>query len=441
MRSIVVQTSDDNTRVTDPEQERLSSDQELPEEHGVACGRWSCSDEETARNGLGGIAAKPSIRSIVAVGLGALVLVACATVALTGSPSSNADDKPMTLRMLLESPEVHDVSAKNIMKVQTRMLGQSGPSDGIHRAVAEKFMGVSHAIKDVDPDFAHQLDTVTIQKKHHDAVVHMLRYLSDARVESIGIEVAHAIRDSKSEDPEVVKLHIARKLMPLKEELSGLHKEMFPAEVRELMTRNDDGLKELLQPDRMRALKTFDDKWSERLASSPQKEAALVHARQLHFLDATTTKAPLAVALDVVGIIGAIAQEVSVLLRMIKPLTKILPGSKDINLNPVATSAIGAVDAVFNTVSCELDAVQDDDNPLEMATCPMMSGSAAFDMMRSLFTTLNLLGDNKPGNGAQGEHAGAVNSTLAAAAASNHVTCVFYGNCGDTTTTTAAVFR
>jgi len=379
-------------------------------------------------------------RSTAAVVIGALALVACGVVAVVGSRSQNLhrDNQVLSLRMLLESPAVHEVATHNIVKVQRRMMGSSLPKSDMHKIVKEQFAKIGAKIQQGSPE---ALDSTTISKTHHDAVVHMLRYLSDAQMQSIGLETAHAIRDAGSEDPEILKQHIVHKLAPQTGELRALHSAVFPPEVREMMRHGDhnDAFKELFEPKRLRLLKSFDDRWDQLLSTHAEKDDENVeHARQLRFLDQTTTKAPLAVALDVIGIVGAVAQEVSVLLRMIKPLTKILPGSSDINLSPTATSAIGLVDALFNTISCELDAVQDDDNPIELASCPLMSGSAAFDMLRAVFAHSGLLGDNNAANGVQGEHGGPTNAALAAAAAGDPVKCVFYGNCGDTTTTTTA---
>jgi hypothetical protein len=380
-------------------------------------------------------------RSTAAVIIGALALVACGVFAVVGSRSQNLhrDNQVFSLRMLLESPAVHEVATHNIVKVQRRMTGSSLPKSDMHKIVKEQFAKIGAKIQQGSPK---ALDSTTISKTHHDAVVHMMRYLSDAQVQSIGLETAHAIRDAGSEDPEILKQHIVHKLAPQQRELKALHSAVFPPEVRDIFSKHNDrndAFKELFEPKRLRLLKSFDDRWDQVLSTQAEKDDDKVeHARQLRFLDQTTTRAPLAVALDVMGIVGAVAQEVSVLLRMIKPLTKILPGSSDINLSPTATSAIGLVDALFNTISCELDAVQDDDNPIELASCPLMSGSAAFDMLRGVFAHTGLLGDNNAANGVQGEHGGPTNAALAAAAAGDPVKCVFYGNCGDTTTTTTA---
>jgi hypothetical protein len=387
----------------------------------------------------------PRRRATAAV-LGAIALVACVVVAFSGVRETSESEQHITLRNLLESPDVHNVAANNIIKVQRRMTGVSDDAADVHKVVSLHFGKITRSLQDSIPGFSQTLDTASIKKTHHDAVVHAMRYLSDSRLQSIGLDMAHAVRDAKTDDHDTLKSHIVAALAPRKAEMTAMQQEMFPAEVRKLYDEQNTnvGFEDMLQPQKLRVMRSFDNSWDARITSHDEDG----EARKLSFLDQTTTKAPLATALDVIGILGAVAQEVSVILRMIKPLTKIMPadGSHDLGISPMATTIIGFIDALFNTISCELDAAQDDDNPIEMVTCPLMSGSAAFDMMRLPLTHMGLLGDNVDPNGTprgqrdptwtQGEHSGPVNVTAAELAAGDSVLCIPYGNCGDTTSTT-----
>jgi len=93
---------------------------------------------------------------------------------------------------------------------------------------------------------------------------------------------------------------------------------------------------------------------------------------------------------------------------MMRPLAKMV--GEDLNVDPRITSGLGAANYVTELATCELDAVQDAFNPVEMGACPVEYGSEAMDACRELFTLTGIMGDNNPTNGVQGNHNG-MNST------------------------------
>merc|ERR1712228_295361 len=90
------------------------------------------------------------------------------------------------------------------------------------------------------------------------------------------------------------------------------------------------------------------------------------------------------------------------MLRILRPCAKMF--GNDVNVPPMVTSAIGAATFAIGVADCEVNAMIDGDNPVEMAGCPMEFGSEGMDAMREVFTLTGLLGDNNPANGKQGNH-------------------------------------
>jgi len=288
--------------------------------------------------------------------------------------------------------------------------------------MGEHFLKASEEVSRYNPEAAQ----VPISAEEKDSILRMLRYTSDARVQTIGVNVAHAIRDAGTDDHEVLKRHIAHKLAPRMAEMMRLHHEIFPAPMRKLLSASGDDFEHVFSPKMIQLLKTMDDSWDDRLASNDKKNAARLLQAATTGGWGQATPAPAAAAptevgtlasgiggdstIDAVdkaeegiGIVAGVAEEVPVILRIIKPVTKMF--GKDINLPPQATTAIGAVDAVTSIASCETKAGEDG-NPIEAVGCIASAGSAGMDSLRYLFTLAGLLGDNNPANGEQGNHNG-----------------------------------
>lgn len=344
---------------------------------------------------------------------GAAALVACGVLAVVSTfPGEDA----LTLRKLLSHPDVHDVVTSNIVKG-----GSAEKTGAIRQLVEQHFNQAGDDVTRSDPETANA--PITSDQKA--AVLHMMRYISDPRVQSIGVNVAHAIRDSGSEDPEVLRLQIAHKLAPRFAEMKRLHSEAFPARMRASLGMKGGDFEHVLSPNMIRILKTMDDSWDARFspkehdvtarlllastaggwgaaAAAPAGATAAAPAGTMASgIGGDTTINGIDKAEEGLGISAAVVEEVSCLLRILKPTLKMF--GKDAGLPPQATSAIGAVDALLSIASCETKAAEDS-NPLEGAGCVASAGSAGMDSLREVFTLVGLLGDNNPANGVQGNH-------------------------------------
>jgi len=354
-------------------------------------------------------------RCVYAAAIGMLALTVCiAHVEMVGPKSADI----VTGRMLLEDPELHGVVAGNILKVGQRH-GLLGPDhhEEVLSQVAEGFGSIVSK-----PGNAELLGLMEFTEAEKAALLHMLGYLSDPRLQGIGLDVAHAVRDSSSDDPEAIKRSIAERLRPRLAEMSRLHQEAIPAVLRKF-TDEGHGWKAILDPERRRISKSFNDAWDVRIFSaegggavlSSVEEASRNHVnsksgdivKRLGF--AEDTEKPRALKeLDLVranqafGITTAVLEEARALLDILRSTSKMWKG-KDLNMNPLLTSTIGGMDAIVGLVSCELDAALDHSS-LQAMTCLLQEGTQGMDALREFFALVGLLGDNRPGNGRQGNH-------------------------------------
>jgi hypothetical protein len=202
-------------------------------------------------------------------------------------------------------------------------------------------------------------------------------------------------------------------------EYMELHREMYPdgSPLRQ-MGEQGDGLSDLLTPKRIELMKSASDDWDIHF-EAPEQERDLLSTRKLQGYasligggggasagagDALTTAAPMGMAEMGLAIPTAVLSEATCLLRMMRPLSKLV--GEDLNVPPTVTTGLGAANYVTEIATCEMDAANDDFNPLEMASCPAEYGSEAMDACRDLFTVTGLMGDNNPTNGVQGNHNG-----------------------------------
>lgn len=215
-----------------------------------------------------------------------------------------------------------------------------------------------------------------------------------------------------------------------------LYYEVIPDPMRRLLGHGG-GFEHLLTPERVRRMRTVDNGWKSylsknRLAASQRithdvgkstrrlasSEGAWnlgglgtvggsliqVPSQDSDGASSPPAEGPVLRAEEAVGIVGAVAEEADMLLRIIRPLCKMF--QHDLNVPPMVTSGIGAVDFILETVTCELNAYIDRLNPVEVVGCPLEFGSQGFDALREVFALTGILGDNDPTNGKQGNHNG-----------------------------------
>jgi len=387
----------------------------------------------------------------VAKVIGAFALVGCAAVAV--ATMAMRPSGTTTARQLLDDPDLHHVMANNIITVGDKMTASGvGDPAAVHKTVAETMKKYAANLSPADQRAL--LDTpITAEEKK--ALLHVHSYLSDSRAHSLGLKIAHAVRDAHSDDPEVLKNHIARSLAPHMQQMRLLRDEMFPVGSPLRATVADGrgrGFERLLSKKRIALMKSVDDAWDMHFDSAlPLQDSSAAAQRSLQtdwtaavtstgspLVDPAAVAAAVSAAADAnaggfnpvtdpvssdtdntngyssaeykklstakgaVGVAGAVAQEADAVLGMCRAMSKVF--GKDLNVNPAVTTGIGMGAYATELGACELDAFADGANPLEVVGCPMEFGSELTDGMREMMTLTGILGDNNPANGCQGNH-------------------------------------
>jgi hypothetical protein len=369
-----------------------------------------------------------TVRRVAGVGLGLIALVACAALALVSAATMTDKKDELSIRELLEHADVHESAANNIMKIHQEWFGQPPSVWQVRRLTEQTFRNASQVLANKDPETANQ--KVSLGEKA--AVVRALSYLSDRRVQKLGYDVAKAVKVAAKQypdrlnDPAKLKKHIAQTLGEKKlGEIRLLRDEIFPDELAKKYAKGG-GFEHLLNPKRIQFMSNIDDKWEEqfKLLSSEDTSAqerrmqgysggwgapagqtgAAGYSSAAGFAVQTTTDHNLGTSEAVLGILGAAAEEANALVRIIRPMGKVM--GNDLNVDPLATSGIGAAAFVLEAADCEINAAMDQFNPIEMAGCPLEYGSEGFDACREFLAMAGILGDNNPKNGEQGNHNG-----------------------------------
>lgn len=338
---------------------------------------------------------------VAAVVFGVGALVACGFMAFVASGTTTRGGGDMTARMLLDSPEVHAVATRNLVKIGRQTLGGEIREEMVRSRVADNFKAIGRMMDAQLPDVSRVLKSVPLTEEQTHAVLHMAGYLSDPRLQQIGLDVAHAIRDADTHDPAVLKLRIAERLGSRRAELRQLYREVIPASQRTVFTGAGRGLNELLEPSRVKLLKSFSDGWNARFSRTSQRSTDVGLARMLGMVPTAepTTEEKLRTSEQVISSIGAASEEATAILRIIQPICELF--GKTLDVPALVTSVLGALDFVLEVTACSLGAAADH-NPISSISCPILSSSAAFDAMREVFTLLGLLDDGNTKNGITG---------------------------------------
>merc|ERR1719356_1306157 len=184
-------------------------------------------------------------------------------MALFAVAPSKADGNQITAMELFDSPRIHDVATKNILTIGEHlvgkgMLGHRGP---MRRLVESGFKNASLHLRKFHPVAAKAFDSTPLTGDHEDAIAHVMGYVSDERMTKLGLKIAHAVRDAKSSDPDVIKYHVARTLFHHMGELIHLNREMYPkgSPLRSLSKGGD--LKYSLDKRTINLLKSANEDW------------------------------------------------------------------------------------------------------------------------------------------------------------------------------------
>lgn len=325
-------------------------------------------------------------------------------MALTGYAATHVDSIPVpggtaleevvhfadtiSARMLFESPELAATGAEQLMTAGQSHGGLTDQDRALVHAVTKHGFGnISLKLQHDNPELAQKLDSVRLSPQQRDAVLGVVRHMSDNRVQSIGVELATILREfmNTTSDRDGVKVRILESLRPKLTELRRLRDEVVPEALRGQNT-NSNGLRLSLNPDRMRVVKTFTGGWkfeysmstparlgSEGVASVVERRRRLRGAGARELQEQEDERKRFAIA-------GGVVEQARVVLDLFKEILG--KGGDQVEVPSWVTSLDGHKAPFFSDlVGCVMSGFGDLPH---MISCPMKFASAGIDVFASI---------------------------------------------------------
>mmetsp|Transcript_125091 Transcript_125091/g.324948 ORF Transcript_125091/g.324948 Transcript_125091/m.324948 type:complete len:403 (-) Transcript_125091:257-1465(-) len=289
----------------------------------------------------------------------------------------------ISARMLLESPELAAIGADQLMAAGQRHGGLTHADRSmVHTVTKYGFGNISRSLHVRNPELAQQLDSVRLSPQQRDAVLGVVRHMSDLRVQNIGVQIATVLREfmNTTEDRDGVKVRILKTLNPKLTEIRRLRDEVLPEALRGSGSApGSHGLRVTLNPERMRIVKTFTDGWKlEYSMSAPARLSQQTQRRRLRGgADAATHE-------DDQGkrfaIAGGVVEQARVVLVLFKEILG--KGGQNFEVPSWVTSLDGhKAPFISDLIMCVHDSFGD---LAHMIGCPMKFASAGLDVFSSI---------------------------------------------------------
>jgi len=190
---------------------------------------------------------------VAAAGLAIGALAACALMVAVGSPHSATSRahaspraQPVTVRQLLEGPELTDAVTDNFMSLGHAYLS-SAQRGSVRAAVADNLANISSSLRARLPADHAQLNLIQLSQEQQDSVLRVVRHYSDPRVLRLGDDIAEVVDEARAEggDKRTVHRRLLAKLRPRLRELQELSEEMVPGSSVHLNLDEDDEIEDL----------------------------------------------------------------------------------------------------------------------------------------------------------------------------------------------------
>jgi hypothetical protein len=263
------------------------------------------------------------------------------------------------LRSLFADPDVQAISAANVMKVGAGVL--EAEDEGFVRDVmAQVFGEVSSILQSRAAPVALALDSIDLETEEKDALLVHLALLSDEEVRGFGLEVARAMRESPSEEPDDLRNHIQQRLVPRLRDLDAFSEKVVPGRLLTLWGRGREWTM-TLDPGNIQSMDSVSGKFVNDFR--PEKRMEMKQK-----MEAVRDAA----------------------LEMAKSLLDFLLLCVS-DMGPEWSTDVGDTMAVAGdgplSWPCELDADGDTDDDFDKGLiCPLKMGAQGLDAMRALMT-------------------------------------------------------
>jgi len=273
---------------------------------------------------------------------------------------------------LFHNPEVHRIVSENINQSS---VGYLHPSDRhmLNHLVVEGMVNISRHLRFAAPELAQELDMLQLNQELRDAVLSYIRIVGDSRVQSIGGDVAVALRSFAAKGREELISRIDLELFPHLEEIQKLRLELMPTALLELWRPAHEWALTLDAP-RLHAMKAA-------------RDGKINFARDAIVLQELQDNAKgKSYNAKVVAILGGVLEQAQALLNAIKLCTQLF--DTQLRLPVRAGSALGdgrlaALDATALSNACELGLASTVNGGTTLA-CPLQLGGLGLDALRAL---------------------------------------------------------
>lgn len=237
---------------------------------------------------------------------------------------------------LLASPSVFQAATDTLMQAGRFFLG---PEDTgfVHATVIAGFANITARLDQRTPEVIKKLEELKLTERQKDVALSSLRLIASTRVQSLGREVAKAIRDSPTPDPLVVKQHVEERMLPHVAILNNLRDELEPL-LREWSA--EDKWVMALDQESIRVMQNRGG--GEFISVSPQDMVEMPGITDAHI-----TPAQLSYVL-----LGGVLEEARALIHMVNFLSSARQG--DLYVPTWGTSMMDMIDLDPELLSCEV---------------------------------------------------------------------------------------
>jgi len=291
-----------------------------------------------------------------------------AAAATSSEPCSYADNDACPALQLLASPDVHEVATDTLIEAGRFFLG---PEDAgfVHATVIAGFANITARLDQRSPEVLTKLAELQITEKQKDIALGSLRLIGSTRVQSIGREVAKAIRDSPSFDIDIVRRSIEERMGPHAALLGSLRSEM-----ESLLHgwSQDDKWVMALDPEGIRVLQNFHG--GEFISVSPQDMVNMPGVT-----DVPVTPTQLSYVL-----LGGVLEEGRALFHIVNFLSQ--EPQAELKVPMWATSMMDLTDLDPGLLSCEIDPKAQSKSIVHLTKvlfCPLKFGVLGLEALRA----------------------------------------------------------
>jgi len=288
---------------------------------------------------------------------------------------------------ILFNPELHAVVTENLMRVSS---GLFNPADKtmVGVIVAESFRNISVELEQGAPEVAAELRAIQLDEVQKDAILRLMQLIDEPRVQSIGLEVAQAIREiaAMSSKRDEMKQHIEQKLFPRRGEILKLREELIPAPLHEILD-NGDQWSMTLHRDNIRVMETVSDGWSNVIGGHHEHFQAQLQAT-------AQALAPMEASPRSLAIFAGVLEEGRALLDMLELHARSL--GKDLQMPQLTISLTSSRGFGDRPVSCDLEEGKPAMWFLKSILCPLKFGTQGLDALRA---TSSIIHPTSAGNG------------------------------------------